>query len=151
VAWLFSAPVVFKFPVNFPNCCADKYSALQKTRMDGSGSQPRTTSCGRNVADSPFGMLGTTDVREYGQADGLRSIEGVKRNRSVVSDPLGRIWFSLSRGLSVAGPSHLEDNSALAIAHVEVISADGSPLNTGGLMHVPGSRKRITFAYTVRL
>jgi len=97
------------------------------------------------------GMLGTTDVREYGPADGLRSIEGVKRNRSVVSDPLGRIWFSLSRGLSVAGPSHLEDNSAPAIAHVEVISADGSPLNTGGLMHVPGSRKRITFAYTVRL
>jgi len=53
MAWLFSAPVVFKFPVNFRNCCADKYSALQKTRMDGSGSQPRTTSCGRNVTDSP--------------------------------------------------------------------------------------------------
>jgi signal transduction histidine kinase len=66
----------------------------------------------------------------------------------VVSDPLGRIWFSLSRGLSVADPSHLEDHSAPAIAHVEVISADGSPLNTGGLVHVPGSRKRITFAYT---
>src|SRR6266852_4966490 len=94
------------------------------------------------------GMLGTTDVREYGPADGLRSIEGVKRNRSVVSDPLGRIWFSLSRGLSVAGPSHLEYNSAPAIAHFEVISADCSPLSTGGLMHVPGSRKRITFAYT---
>jgi signal transduction histidine kinase/ligand-binding sensor domain-containing protein len=94
------------------------------------------------------GTLGTTEVREYGPADGLRSTEGVKRNRSVVSDPLGRIWFSLSRGLSVVGPSHLEDHSAPAIAHVEVISADGSPLNTGGLVHVPGSRKRITFAYT---
>jgi len=94
------------------------------------------------------GTLGPDDIREYGPADGLRSTQGVKRNRSVVSDPLGRIWFSLSRGLSVAGPSHLEDNSAPAIAHIEAISADGSPLGTGGLVHVPGSHKRITFAYT---
>jgi signal transduction histidine kinase len=50
--------------------------------------------------------------------------------------------------LSVAGPSHLEDHSAPAIAHVELISADGSPLSTGSLAHVPGSRKRITFVYT---
>src|SRR6266704_3871858 len=94
------------------------------------------------------GMLGPADVREYGPADGLRSIEGVKRNRSVVSDPLGRIWFSLSRGLSVADPSHLKDNSAPAIAHVEAISADGSQINTGDLIHIPASRKRITFTYT---
>src|SRR6266699_811223 len=94
------------------------------------------------------GMLGPADVREYGPADGLRSIEGVKRNRSLVSDPLGRIWFSLSRGLSVADPSHLKDNSAPAIAHVEAISADGSQINTGDLIHIPASRKRITFTYT---
>src|SRR6202042_843861 len=41
------------------------------------------------------------DVREYSQADGLESTEGVKRSRSVVSDSAGRIWFSLSSGLSV--------------------------------------------------
>src|SRR5229473_229902 len=94
------------------------------------------------------GMLGPADVREYGVEDGLRSIEGVKRNRSVVSDPLGRIWFSLSRGMSVVDPSHLTGNSAPAIAHVETIYADGSPINTGGLVHVPASPKRITFSYT---
>jgi signal transduction histidine kinase/ligand-binding sensor domain-containing protein len=94
------------------------------------------------------GMLGPADVREYGLEDGLRSIEGVKKSRSVVSDPSGRIWFSLSRGLSVVDPSHVADNSAPAIAHVESISADGSPINTGDLVHVPASPKRITFRYT---
>ncbi len=38
------------------------------------------------------------DLREYGTADGLRGAEGVKRNRSVVTDPAGRIWFSLNQG-----------------------------------------------------
>jgi signal transduction histidine kinase/ligand-binding sensor domain-containing protein len=94
------------------------------------------------------GILGAADVREFGPEDGLRSVEGVKRNRSVVSDPLGRIWFSLSRGLSVVDPSHLTDNSAPAIAHVESISADGNPIDTGDLVRVPASPKRITFRYT---
>jgi ligand-binding sensor domain-containing protein/signal transduction histidine kinase len=94
------------------------------------------------------GMLGPADVREYGMEDGLRSVEGVRRNRSVVSDPLGRMWFSLSRGLSVVDPAHLTDNSAPAIAHVETISAEGSPINTEDLVHVPAASKRITFSYT---
>jgi ligand-binding sensor domain-containing protein len=51
------------------------------------------------------GVVQGADVREYGQADGLESTGGVKRSRSVVSDSAGRIWFSLSRGLSVVNPS----------------------------------------------
>lgn len=47
------------------------------------------------------GTLHEGDVREYRPADGLRGVEGVKRHRSVVADPAGRIWFSLNRGLSV--------------------------------------------------
>jgi signal transduction histidine kinase len=94
------------------------------------------------------GMLGPADVREYGLEDGLRSMEGVKRDRSVVADPAGRIWLSLSRGLSVVDPSHLTGNSAAAIAHVEAISADGSPIDAGDPVHVPASHKRITFSYT---
>ena len=44
-------------------------------------------------------------MREYGIADGLLALEGVKRHRSVVADARGRIWFSLNRGLSVADPA----------------------------------------------
>jgi signal transduction histidine kinase len=94
------------------------------------------------------GRVGASDLREYGSEDGLLSNEGVKRNNSVISDASGRIWFSLSRGLSVTDPSHLAADSAPAITHVEGISADGSPLDSRDLIRVPASRKRITFAYT---
>ena len=38
----------------------------------------------------------TADVREYGLADGLLASKGVKRHRSVVADPRGRVWFSMT-------------------------------------------------------
>lgn len=94
------------------------------------------------------GALGAADLREYDTDDGLLSVEGVKRNRSVVSGPLGKIWFSLSRGISVVDPSHLATTSAPAIAHVETVSIDGNPVATSDLVRVPPSPKRISFAYS---
>ena len=55
------------------------------------------------------GPLADGDVREYGPADGLRGVEGVKRHRSVVTDSSGRIWFSLNKGISVVDPARLTD------------------------------------------
>ena len=94
------------------------------------------------------GVVKAVDVREYDQADGLESTEGVKRSRSVVSDSAGRIWFSLSSGLSVVDPSRIAASSALAIAHIEALSVDGSPVNVQGMVHIPASPRRITFTYT---
>lgn len=94
------------------------------------------------------GRLEEGDVREYGTADGLRSTEGLRRTSSVVADSLGRIWFSLSRGISVVDTAHLKRDSMPAIAHLEVISADGVPVSLGSSIRIPHSRKRITFGYT---
>jgi ligand-binding sensor domain-containing protein/signal transduction histidine kinase len=94
------------------------------------------------------GTLGATDLREFGREDGLRSTEGVKRSRSVVSDPAGRVWFSLSHGLSVIDPSHLTDSSAPALTHIEGLSVDGSPMEIRDLVRIPASPKRITLSYT---
>ena len=94
------------------------------------------------------GSLGPTDLRDYGAEDGLRSTEGVRRSRSVVSDTSGRLWFSLSGGLSVVDPSHLPDTSTPALTHIEALSVDGSPVSLQGLVHVPASPKRITLTYT---
>jgi ligand-binding sensor domain-containing protein/signal transduction histidine kinase len=94
------------------------------------------------------GVVKAVDVREYDQADGLESTEGVKRSRSVVSDSAGKIWFSLSSGLSVVDPSRVAASSALAIAHIEALSVDGSPVNVQGMVHVPASPRRITFTYS---
>jgi len=88
------------------------------------------------------------DVHEYDQADGLESTEGVKRSRSVVSDPAGRIWFSLSNGLSVVNPSQIYDNSAPALPHIETITADDNSANLSPFVQIPPSPRRITFGYT---
>jgi ligand-binding sensor domain-containing protein/signal transduction histidine kinase len=94
------------------------------------------------------GVVKAVEVREYDRADGLESTEGVKRSRSVVSDSSGRIWFSLSGGLSVVDPSRIAAGSAVAIAHVEALSVDGSPMNLEDIVHIPASPRRITFTYT---
>jgi ligand-binding sensor domain-containing protein/signal transduction histidine kinase len=94
------------------------------------------------------GVLSSAEVSEYGAADGLPNTKGVKRNRSVVADGEGRIWFSLTCGLSVVDPSHITNTSAPALPHVEAIMADNDPITVGELVRVPSSRKRITFMYS---
>jgi signal transduction histidine kinase/ligand-binding sensor domain-containing protein len=94
------------------------------------------------------GALAEGDIREFGFADGLRGVEGVKRHRSVITDSLGRIWFSLNRGISVVDPARLTDRSPPMSIHVQTISADGSAVAPGGSVHIPGGRKRIVFGFT---
>ena len=74
------------------------------------------------LADAAFGEA---DVREYGIADGLMALEGVKRHRSVVADARGRIWISMNRGLSMADPARGDGRDVPALIHVEEVSADG--------------------------
>ncbi|HTF64336.1 MAG TPA: two-component regulator propeller domain-containing protein, partial [Edaphobacter sp.] len=94
------------------------------------------------------GVLSSAEVFEYGAADGLPNAKGVKRSRSVVADSQGRIWFSTSRGVSVVDPSHIMNNPAPAVPHVEAIMADNDPITVGELVRIPSSRKRITFRYS---
>jgi PAS domain S-box-containing protein len=94
------------------------------------------------------GIVKAVDVHEYDQADGLASTEGVKRSRSVVSDSEGRIWFSLSTGLSVVSASQINDDSAPALPHIEAITADSNTANLAGIVQIPPSPRRITFEYT---
>ena len=93
------------------------------------------------------GTLQDGDVREYGLADGLRGLEGVKRQKSVATDPFGRIWFSMNRGISEIDPARLTRNSVPAIAHIQAVTADGQPMDMLGPVHIPGGRQRITFSY----
>ena len=94
------------------------------------------------------GVVKAVDVREYDQADGLEGTEGVKRSQSVVSDSAGRIWFSLSSGLSVVNPSQITDNSVPALPHIETITADNNTANLDTSVRIPPSPRRITFEYT---
>ncbi len=86
------------------------------------------------------------DVREYGLADGLLGTEGVKRDKSVVVDSHGRIWFSTNRGLSVVSPGRGTVNSTPALVQVEAVLADGVPLDLAS-RKVPPGREKITFRF----
>ena len=94
------------------------------------------------------GVAKAVDVRQYDQADGLTSTQGVKQGRSVVSDSAGRIWFSLRSGLSVVDPSKITDNSVPALPHIEAVIADNTPANLDAFVRIPPSPKRITVEYT---
>jgi ligand-binding sensor domain-containing protein/signal transduction histidine kinase len=90
--------------------------------------------------------VGESDVREYGLEDGLHGTEGVKRQQSVFADPLGKIWFSMNRGISVANPPRAISGSAPAILHIEEVSSDGIPVNMNGPVQLAGAHRRLTFA-----
>jgi PAS domain S-box-containing protein len=94
------------------------------------------------------GVVKAVNVREYDQADGLASTDGVKRSQSVVSDSAGRIWFSLSSGLSVVNPSRIDASSVPALPHIEAITADNSTERVTALVQIPPSPRRITIEYT---
>jgi ligand-binding sensor domain-containing protein len=94
------------------------------------------------------GPLAAGDFREYGLADGLRGVEGVKRFESVVKDPHGRIWFSLNRGISSVDPARITSSSVPAMVHVQTISADNDTIGLRESIHIPGGRQRIVFGFT---
>jgi ligand-binding sensor domain-containing protein/signal transduction histidine kinase len=93
------------------------------------------------------GKVGNEDVREYGLADGLHGIEGVKRHRSVIADPLGRIWFSMNHGLSVVDPIRAANDVAPVLVKIEGVSADGTSNDLGEPIRIPSARQRTTFSY----
>ena len=87
------------------------------------------------------------DIREYDIADGLKSVEGVKRNRSVVGDSEGRIWFSLNRGISMIDPRDLKKFSLPALVHIQKIAADNVSLNLRNPISLVSTSQNIRIDY----
>jgi ligand-binding sensor domain-containing protein/signal transduction histidine kinase len=91
--------------------------------------------------------LRAEDVREFSPNDGLLSVEGIKRDRSVVSDPQGRIWFSLHQGISLVDPKRLKENSVSTLVHIDQVSADGTPVGSPTSARIPAGSRRIVINY----
>src|SRR5215831_13878927 len=94
------------------------------------------------------GSHGDADVREYSLADGLPGTEGVKRHQSVVADALGRIWFSMNRGLSVVDPNQATASSVPALVHIESVTVDGNAVAPQLPIRFSSARQRVAFSYT---
>jgi ligand-binding sensor domain-containing protein/signal transduction histidine kinase len=92
------------------------------------------------------GQLGEGDIRDFEKADGLRSLENSRRERSLIQSPDGRIWLSTTQGLAVVDPVRLPPRLP-AIAGVRAILVDGVPLDLSGAvpLQIPSNRERIAF------
>jgi signal transduction histidine kinase/ligand-binding sensor domain-containing protein len=93
------------------------------------------------------GVFGETDVREYGIADGLLAVEGVKRHRSVIVDGRGRIWFSMLRGMSMVDPDGFPQRTRPALTHVEDLSADGASVDLSRPVTISSRQRRVVLSY----
>lgn len=93
------------------------------------------------------GELVATDTREFGLADGLPSVTGVRRDRSIVADQNGRIWIATSHGLSFVDPAGLERRSSPTLTRIESVSADGSLVASADVAHIPAGSRRVTISY----
>ncbi len=100
------------------------------------------------VKDGPVTNDENVDIREYGLVDGLRSLEVMRRDRSVTSDALGRIWVSTTRGLSVIDPARPTSGSAPAIVKIHAMAVDGSTLSLSDPIRISAERHRLTFGYS---
>lgn len=92
-------------------------------------------------------MLQEPDIREYTLSDGLQGKEGVKRFRSVITDPKGCVWLSTNRGLSVVNLPRGPDRSTSALVHIVGVSADGNAFDLAEPLRVPPAKARITFRF----
>ncbi len=144
----FRGPKGFQVPVALPSALGSAVLGLAEDRFGWFWIATANHVLRVNRGKLRLGALSEGDIREYGLTDGLRGLEGVKRHRSVVSDPEGRIWFSLNRGISVVDPARLTRNSALAVPHVQAIMADSNPVSLNGAVHISGAPRRITVDFT---
>jgi ligand-binding sensor domain-containing protein/signal transduction histidine kinase len=94
------------------------------------------------------GKIQEEDVREYGLADGLDGVEGIKRQRSVIADPAGRIWFSMNHGISVVDPTRAAKAGAPVLAKIDAVSVDGVPIDLAESVRIPSVRQRVTFNFS---
>jgi signal transduction histidine kinase/ligand-binding sensor domain-containing protein len=93
------------------------------------------------------GALDESDVQSYGTADGLQGVEGVRRDRSVVADALGRVWISLNRGLAVADPELILRDSVPVTVRIESVSAGGAQANLKDSLKFAAGSQNINFNY----
>jgi signal transduction histidine kinase len=89
------------------------------------------------------------DVRSYSTSDGLPGVQGVTRYRSMVNDSQRRIWVSLDRGLAMTEGKVTREDATPALARVDSITADHTPIALTGIPAIshPVGNIAIAFGY----
>ena len=94
------------------------------------------------------GTLTSTDVLSYGLDDGLTETQSARRDRSLVSDPSGRIWLSQPHSLAVADVEAAENYRRPVRVRIDGISLEGSAINQRDNLDLPSGTRSVTFRYS---
>jgi signal transduction histidine kinase/ligand-binding sensor domain-containing protein len=143
----FRAPSGFKTPAKIPDSLREPILGMAEDNLGSLWVATTNHVLRINRARLEQNALAEGDVREYGLADGLRGLEGVKRDRSVIRDPSGRIWFSRNRAMAVVDPARLANNAAPAIADIQAVWVDGKAISLRDDVHISSHTQRISFDY----
>jgi ligand-binding sensor domain-containing protein/signal transduction histidine kinase len=88
------------------------------------------------------------DVLSYGVDDGLIEMEGVRRDRSLVSDSSGRIWISLPHSLAVADVKAARGYRTPVHVRIDSVSLEDAVSRPNQVLDLPHEIRSITFRYS---
>jgi signal transduction histidine kinase len=83
----------------------------------------------------------------YGLDDGLTETRGIRRDRSVVADAQGRIWFSLLHSVSFANPQEAEGYLHPVGVRFESISRESSSITPVNGVGLPAETRSVSFQF----
>lgn len=93
------------------------------------------------------GTLTERDVLVYGLDDGLIETRGIRRDRSVVADTQGRIWFSLLHSVSFATPQEAEGYLHPVSVRLESISHENFSITPIDGAALPAETRSVSFQF----
>ena len=88
------------------------------------------------------------DVRVIGDRDGLIGAEGVRRDRSILTSPNGRIWVSVQDGIAFTDPAPSLSESRPISIRIESISAGGTTFRASDSVRIPARTRAVTIQFS---
>jgi signal transduction histidine kinase len=98
----------------------------------------------RLIADD----LRESDVQVMGESDGLIGAVGVRRDRSIVTGPDGRIWVSVQNGIAFSDPAWSLNEPHPISVRIESITAAGKAFRADNSLRIPARTRNITFQFS---
>lgn len=92
--------------------------------------------------------LDERDVQVMGETDGLFGAEGIRRDRSIVSGPDGKIWVSVQDGIAFADPLQSLRESRPVSVRIESIIASGTASRARDSLRIRARTHNVTFQFS---
>ena len=94
------------------------------------------------------GSLRESDVQVFGESDGLFGAEGVRRERSILADPIGKIWVAVKDGVARADPRMILQNSRPLSVRIESVVAAGNTYRGDDSPEIAAQIRSVNFHFS---